>query len=934
MTRAPFVATLLLITCAQATPPTPDTFDPPATAEPIREGHPLSFWIARLDRTIARSSAVQRRAAAVIAEISADGGDAVVAIPGLVALLRDRSLIDGAAEALHTIGDPGLRALHRALGDSHPRQASGAASALIRFDEAGRSLLFAVLAGGEPTQQIAAAHGLRHLPREAAEIAVASVAAVAHRDDDAEVRAAATWTLSFLSRTMTPRAAERVTAPATTQVIAALAVVAADPDAKVRQTAAGALHWVGSAGIPLLLELLVDDAVAVRQQTAKALKEIPLRSDDAERTLPALLDALADPDATTRGRIAHAIGRMGERARAAIERALDDDDPDRRAAATIALSQLPLRSGLDSLIATALDPEPAVAASALATLGSTASRSERQRIGADESRSPPSDETDQAIDQAIDALLAGLAAGDVAVRVSATRALSSLANRYHHARTMRARDAEPAWAARVVEPLAQRLDDDDWNVRFHALRALGFIGGASRAAAARMAERIADPHMNVRGAAAAAVGWLGEDGVGAVPTLEALLDHPNEDVVDGATRALGKVGSAAAPAAPALDRALRSGRDGATARSLAAIEGDAAIQTFVELLDRESVAQRLDGLHGLAALGHRGRAATAAVIDALRSTDPGVRTEAATTLERIRAEPERAVPALIAALHDGEASVRATAARALRSFRADAAAAVPDLMVMLADDDHATRGHAISVLEAIGPAASPAAELLVGMLREYEAERSAIIAALTAVGDDAVPTIAVALDDPDSYVREGAAMALRGRGPPARATIPRLSALLGDDRAYVRRAAFQTLGSYGDAAAGAVPAMVELLDTAGVQWGCTTDPYVEALTRIGTGAAPALARAFDVPNEDHQLRAALILYRLAYRDPTAATLLMRGRWSEFERIRSYAMSFLGNLGERGRAAEAMLRDALDDPEPAMCDSARAALDRMNSDRRR
>lgn len=103
-----------------------------------------------------------------------------------------------------------------------------------------------------------------------------------------------------------------------------------------------------------------------------------------------------------------------------------------------------------------------------------------------------------------------------------------------------------------------------------------------------------------------------------------------------------------------------------------------AVRPFEEWTMRETAA---------AALGRIGKPAVPQLVQALQSTNPTLRHQAADTLARIGPSAAEAVPALVQAMDDPDPLVRKAAARALGQIGPDAADAVPKLIEMLLEDD-------------------------------------------------------------------------------------------------------------------------------------------------------------------------------------------------------------------------------------------------------
>jgi hypothetical protein len=103
-----------------------------------------------------------------------------------------------------------------------------------------------------------------------------------------------------------------------------------------------------------------------------------------------------------------------------------------------------------------------------------------------------------------------------------------------------------------------------------------------------------------------------------------------------------------------------------------------AVRPFEEWTMRETAA---------AALGRIGKPAVPKLVEALKSSNPMLRHQAADTLARIGPSAAAAVPALIDAMTDQDPLVRKACARALGQIGPDAADAVPMLIEMLLEDD-------------------------------------------------------------------------------------------------------------------------------------------------------------------------------------------------------------------------------------------------------
>jgi HEAT repeat protein len=215
----------------------------------------------------------------------------------------------------------------------------------------------------------------------------------------------------------------------------------------------------------------------------------------------------------------------------------------------------------------------------------------------------------------------------------------------------------------VVEPLLVALDDSVAGVRWAVALALGRMG-AGRALQPLVAA-LDDQHALVRMMAAHALGMLG-----AVQAGRALVERLDDDDVwvrRAAVHALGALQDATAT--PALVRTLHAG--GASLRAEAARAlghiGGPALDPLVACLDAEDVTLRRVVVANGFAWAREDPRVEAALVDALRDPDAGVRGLAVQLLSW-RRSPQAAEP-LMAALEDESADVAAGAARILGGIK-------------------------------------------------------------------------------------------------------------------------------------------------------------------------------------------------------------------------------------------------------------------------
>lgn len=176
-----------------------------------------------------------------------------------------------AAEALGSFGPaarPAVKGLVRLLDDPDVDARIAVAAALVRIDgqAKGLSALTAILAGNENRGPYEAAVALGQLGPVAAPALPALVTALGHPQPDT-ARAAA-WALGQMG----PAAVEPLAA--VLKRVAVTAGAAAAIDVTQRRHAIAALEWIGAEGVSALTAGLSDPAPAVRRDAARALGRI------------------------------------------------------------------------------------------------------------------------------------------------------------------------------------------------------------------------------------------------------------------------------------------------------------------------------------------------------------------------------------------------------------------------------------------------------------------------------------------------------------------------------------------------------------------------------------------------------------------------------------------------------------------------------------
>ena len=328
--------------------------------------------------------------------------------------------------------------------------------------------------------------------------------------------------------------------------------------------------------------------------------------------------------------------------------------------------------------------------------------------------------------------------------------------------------------------LVKALSDGDGEVRVASARALGLLGGGSRAAFAALVTASQDQGSTaLRTEAIKALGAMGAQAADALPELIKAAKDPDVVVVSqAAIEAIGKMGPAAYPAVGTLAAILQNGQPP----------------------HRKLAAQALGGV---------GSAAVPELIAALRSEqDSDVRSAVATSLAQIGPS---AVPALVEVLGEGAANPAGGAKAALKAM---GVVAVPGLIVAYRTADTTLRTDILKVFSDVGPYAFAGFELALQDKNEQIRDQAVLyateiysdttniqngaglavkeavpfLASEVVAGDQNAPTNAKCGKDGDQVARTEAMCVLTVIGSDAVDAVPALAGALQDtDQASTRQ---------------------------------------------------------------------------------------------------------------------------------------------------
>ena len=223
---------------------------------------------------------------------------------------------------------------------------------------------------------------------------------------------------------------------------------------------------------------------------------------------------------------------------------------------------------------------------------------------------------------------------------------------------------------------------------------------------------------------------------------------------------------------------------------------------------------RYRAAHTLAELGPLAKFALPELREMLEDKNPMVRLKAAEALWKIDKTPSATLmPVLLQALKDKDHGVRSEAPRVIALLGAKAKPAVPALVEALKDKEFDVKLAAITALGDLGPVAKESAGALLDLTndKEFFLLDPFVGAALSNLGDGAVPTLAQAVMSKSVDRVRLAAYALGSMGPRAVLATPELVLALRDKEAAIRAPAARALGKIGPDATSTVPRLEKAL---------------------------------------------------------------------------------------------------------------------------
>ncbi len=371
------------------------------------------------------------------------------------------------------------------------------------------------------------------------------------------------------------------------------------------------------------------------------------------------------------------------------------------------------------------------------------------------------------------------------------------------------------WLGHYVDPvhrLERRLHDDSEHVRLVAIDDLASMGPEARSAHPSLAAALHDPSGRVRSAAVWALSRTGEDWHMLAPLLnddELRLPAAEAILWCGGDPAVVMRAIIDIKASEASDAAYSLREEAELITAFGPTASAAAMPVVLESLAAENTAVQKTAAGILPLLPRPAAGVLPALRRFLRHERPDIRLAAAEQLLRLGQEARPAAADLDERLFDTDPLVEQAAAAA-RCAIGNGGGELPEaLRAGLASGDPDRRRRVVRYLEALGPLASSASELLVELLGDdYKDLRDAAEDALAAIGIPSVENLCAAIEHSrNPGVRRRAANVLAKFGPRARGAAPILAGALADPSEHVRLAAAAALAAVGERTA---PAVLEL----------------------------------------------------------------------------------------------------------------------------
>jgi HEAT repeat protein len=531
-------------------------------------------------------------------------------------------------------------------------------------------------------------------------------------------------------------------------------------------------------------------------------------------------------------------------------------------------------------------------------------------------------------DSAIPNLVKALADPHSDIRSAAADALGEIDSEWTQSEAARS----------AVSDLIKALFNKDKSARNAAVEALEKIdpewarSEAARGVIPNLMSALFDKDKNTQMSSVGALGKMGPAAAKAAPSLIRLLSNEDKDIRSAAAAALGEIGSASEEAIPHLIKAMAD--DHVLRPAAEALEkiGSAGIPELVKGLSGSEKNVRIGSARALDAIDpewRNSKPAQEAVPELLKTVTDSFSSGRGAAVEALGAiGPAEAVPHLINVLADTEEQVREGAKTALDKIDPqwpqceDARNAALKFVEALTDADRGAREAAREALSKIDPQWQKSDPVKKSMPRFVKALSNPLntircagaesLGAMGPVAAKAVPYLIKAAADNDKDVREAAKSSLKKIDPEwqksesAVKALPRLVKELGEEDWRIRNAAAAALGEMGPTGIKTIPYLVKML--------------IDSDKRIRETAIGSLEKIHPKWRESKGTRKAISHFLKALGD---------SKWI----VRVSAVEALGEIGPPAADTAPYLMKALKDSVLDVQNAAKAALDKVDPEKK-
>jgi HEAT repeat protein len=438
----------------------------------------------------------------------------------------------------------------------------------------------------------------------------------------------------------------------------------------------------------------------------------------------------------------------------------------------------------------------------------------------------------------VDALTDGLSAEDATTRIESARELAKLGPD----------------AAQAGEQLVMALDDEYWDVRKAAAKAIGGLGSAGEPLVDDVLKKVESDVPGTRLAAAEALGRLGDPAGGAVPELIETARQTESNM----TRAwliwsVGRIGTTDPNAVDWLLKKARQ-RDGLISSCAVYAIRDMGVKAIPALFKQLENTRDWREVRAVArAVGGMGEDAVEPTIEAMQSDRrylPGHTPRIAAAIGK------PAIPALLKLLGSEDRHVRDRAREALAKIGRPAL----DRLIEVLQKDKKRRDDVLSIFSQMEHEAAPAADEIAKIVKTTESDhikRRAIVAVGEIGGAAATKgvlaeIIAVLKSDDSDRLKRDAARALERMGRDSKPILAQMIALIPELKGRTKEDLIRAIGNHKEDAAEAVDELTAALTDA--EYDRAREKAAWALGRIGAAAKPALDELKKASRNDDSKR--------------------------------------------------------------------------------